>query len=153
MKVCYESVVFSLIAAEIKKYGDVETGGILLGTYVDNEIHIIKATDGGSKAIREPYYFKADADYVEMLIDMEYANSGGVIVYIGEWHTHPQIYPTPSELDLISLQEIVADSGKIHLLLIVGAVGFHISNLQEQTIHIIKHPNESGFSKALWSNA
>lgn len=37
-------------------------------------------------------------------IKEEYEKSSHTRVYIGEWHTHPEDYPTPSSIDLSSFK-------------------------------------------------
>ncbi len=59
-----------------------------------------------------------------MYIDLEHANSGGRN-YLGEWHTHPEMQPNPSDLDYDSLYEIADSSEEFALLVIVGAINFH----------------------------
>lgn len=146
MKVHYHKELLAFFEGQVKKFGRVETGGILLG-WIDENSNIIvsKATDAGSNAIHDDVYFKADADYIDMIIDIEYANSGGKVVYLGEWHTHPQVHPEPSLVDLNSLREIVESSGKPNLLLILGAVGFSKTNFTSQSVSIIKLPNKKKF--------
>ena len=80
-----------------------------------------------------------------MIIDLEYANSNGKIQYIGEWHTHPQINPYPSKLDLISLSEITNSSKHINVLLIIGGIGFNKSKFLDQSISIVKYFDQNNF--------
>jgi len=90
-------------------------------------------------------YFKADNNYITMFIDMEIANSGGKLRYLGEWHTHPQIEPMPSEIDLTSLYEIAKTSNDFCLLLIIGAINFEIKAFIKQSISIINYKDDGKF--------
>ena len=125
------------ISNEIKKFSLIEAGGVLLGYEKDDQIYIQIATDGGPKAIHEQFYFQADADYIDLQIDMAYANSSGQTVYIGEWHSHPEVNPDPSKKDLTSLMEIASTADEYTLLLIIGAQGFKASKFEAQSLSLI----------------
>jgi len=143
--ITYSKQALHMFHSEIETYGVVETGGVMLG-YVNGKIvHVEKVSNGGLKAFHEYLYFRADNNYIEMFIDIEVANSGGKLRYLGEWHTHPQIKPEPSEIDLNSLYEIAEASNDFCLLLIIGAVDFEIGSFLKQSISIINHKMEKKF--------
>jgi len=144
-KIIYHHSILNLFDFEIEKFGIIETGGVLLGKTEKECIYISKAIGSGPKAIHEDIYFRADSNYIDMMIDIEYANSNGEISYIGEWHTHPQIHPEPSYKDLQSLSEITESSGKENLLLIIGAINYQKSKFINQSISIIKNPERTNF--------
>jgi integrative and conjugative element protein (TIGR02256 family) len=131
---------------EISAFGITETGGVLLGHHEHSVVHVDKVILSGSKAIHNTIYFEADHEYVEMEIDLAYANSDGKIRYIGEWHSHPQKYPTPSTKDLDSIRKISLNTreGYDPILLIIGAVGLTRENFLKQSIVIFpdKESNE-----------
>lgn len=138
-----ENVIFSrqalhMFQSEIETYGVVETGGVMLGYIVDKTIYVEKVSNGGTKAIHDYLYFRADNDFIEMFIDMEIANSGGEYRYLGEWHTHPEIYPNPSELDLDSLEEIADSTRDFCVGLILGSLDYSTDVFSEQSICLIK---------------
>lgn len=116
-----------------------------MGYTENNEIIIEKASEPGPKAIHQLDYFKADPAFIDMFIDVENANSNGKLIYLGEWHTHPQIFPIPSKVDLISLSEIAQSKGDYCILLIVGSYKFQIQKFQKQSINVIKHKNSDDF--------
>jgi proteasome lid subunit RPN8/RPN11 len=66
----------------------------------------------------------ADPDYISKMSGPEYANSDGKTQYIGEWHTHPQITPEASEMDLASLEEIADSKGDYCKMMILGSKFF-----------------------------
>lgn len=144
-EIIYTKQALQMFQSEIELFGSIETGGVLLGYIKDDLLIIEKASNGGSNAIHEEFYFRADPHYVDMFIDMEIANSGNKLRYIGEWHTHPQINPIPSELDLQSLYEISESSYDFCLLLIIGAIDFVPNLFPNQSISIIKHKNSDDF--------
>lgn len=128
-EILFEETALKIIEEQIQIYGSTETGGVLLG-FIDKEIVVInKVTDPGPGAHHSEYYFRADNNYSEMLIDMEYANSGGKIQYIGEWHTHPQIKPIPSYVDFQSLKEIRASHSTEIVMVIFGSLMYNKNDL------------------------
>jgi integrative and conjugative element protein (TIGR02256 family) len=145
MNIFYHASVLEVFEAEIAQFGVVETGGVLLGWYEEEKVVVFKATSAGPNSTHENFYFQADSNYIDMIIDMEYANSNGKINYVGEWHTHPQLTPQPSSVDLNSLDEIVESSGKPNLLLIIGAIDFKKERFPDQSISIVKLPNDSRY--------
>ena len=144
-KVHYKKQAMEIFQSEIEKFEGLESGGVLIGHLEDDVLVIDKASNGGPNAVHEEFYFRADPNYVDMFIDMEIANSDGELRYIGEWHTHPQIDPTPSDLDLQSLYDISESSRDFCILLIIGAINFQPKLFSKQTISIIKHAKESKF--------
>jgi integrative and conjugative element protein (TIGR02256 family) len=146
-KVCFSNSALKVFGEEIERFYPLESGGVLLGHIdLDNDtIHVTKASGGGAKAVHEELFFKADAHYIDMVIDMEYANSNGETIYLGEWHTHPQINPTPSDVDLRSLDEIAASADLHAILLIIGAVQYSQSKFINQTITILKYNDDKNF--------
>ena len=142
----FSSMALATFDLEIQRFPNLEVGGVLLGCIVDEDtIFIQTASEGGPKAIHEEFYFQADHNYVDMLIDMEYANSEGKVVYLGEWHTHPQIHPEPSPKDLHSLTEIAASAEQFSILLIIGATNYQTKKFIDHSIAILKYNDEKMF--------
>jgi integrative and conjugative element protein (TIGR02256 family) len=136
-----------MFESQVKQFGIVETGGVLMG-YVENKtMFVTKASDPGPNAIHAPDYFRADANYVDMFIDMAIANSGEKLRYLGEWHTHPQIKPYPSPKDITSLTEIADSADDYVVMLIVGAIRYNSGKFSDQHITLLKYRNETNFYK------
>ncbi len=144
-KIEFSQAVLDLFGSQIFNFGLIETGGVLMGYVEGDTIFVKKASDGGPKAAHEEWYFRADPDYVDMFIDMEHANSNGKFRYLGEWHTHPQIEPEPSEIDLNSLEEIAESSSDFAILVIVGAIKYSINKHDQCSISILKHKEDGKF--------
>ena len=68
---------------------------------------------------------------------MLFKKSKGKCIYLGEWHTHPEDYPTPSSLDRKSLVDQILksqlNSNKIFGI-IIGLKGLHISLVKKTGI-------------------
>ena len=45
-------------------------------------------------------------DLHEHIAQKRWADSSGLVRYIGEWHTHPQDYPSPSGTDLTEWRKL-----------------------------------------------
>lgn len=77
-----------------------EAGGILLGYRRDPHLEVIQITEPGYGDVRERYYFdRRDLSHQRNAIKA-WRNSGRFIDYVGEWHTHPEPSPAPSNFDL-----------------------------------------------------
>ncbi len=77
-----------------------EAGGILLGKVRGPHVEIIDATlpsrwDKGSRT-----FFQRSARHHRLEAFKRWRRSSGIIRYLGEWHTHPEDFPTPSSLDI-----------------------------------------------------
>lgn len=144
-KITYSEECIRVFLSEITKFPDSETGGVLMGYLDDGVVYVEKASEAGPKAVHEDIYFQADANYIDLFIDMEYANSNGKYRYLGEWHTHPQVVPEPSPKDLNSLDEVSATADEFVILLIIGAINFKAANFNEQSISVLKPVEERKF--------
>lgn len=142
-KISYSKQALDVFDSEILKFGEIETGGALVGYIAGDTIFVEKASNGGKNAIHEELYFKANSNYIDMFIDMEVANSNGRFRYLGEWHTHPEIIPSPSIIDLQSLNEIADSSDDFCILLVIGNSSFRSVLFAKQSISIIKNKKEN----------
>ncbi|TKK66423.1 hypothetical protein FC093_17455 [Ilyomonas limi] len=79
-----------------------ESGGVLLGRFIKDSKNIVvdKVTTPmkGDKQTR--YLFKRLSPLHQLIIDSEWNKSNGTCNYLGEWHTHPELVPTPSGIDI-----------------------------------------------------
>ena len=111
-----------------------EQAGILIGSEIgDHAYRVNKAS--------EPCEIKQKATKIgcvrnakkaNEIIIAEFEKSNGTRVYLGEWHTHPEDYPSPSHVDTNSIKTII-ETGDIPaegvFLIIIGLkqiyYGFH----------------------------
>jgi integrative and conjugative element protein (TIGR02256 family) len=101
-----------------------ENGGIILGKIANaSDIQLLKLSiptelDKASRTNFERHRLSA-----QIIINYEHINSHGQMLYLGEWHTHPEDHPKPSEVDVIMIKQQF-ERNKIHtdflLLLIQG---------------------------------
>lgn len=86
-----------------KKYqqevGCLESGGVLLGYVYNYYDVIVKATEPNKLDSRGPYSFNRNKIPAQKQIDKSWNKSYGCLIYLGEWHTHSEIKPSPSSTD------------------------------------------------------
>ena len=122
-----------------------EAGGILLGSIVGGKIYVIKASIPNKldKATRTS--FNRDKDVAQIIVDYEFENSNGTMFYLGEWHTHPEDYPTPSGQDRhMTIEQFNKSrlSQPFSIMLIQGIKGIYLAlydgeKINEHKEHII----------------
>ncbi|BCG24980.1 TPA: Mov34/MPN/PAD-1 family protein [Pseudomonas aeruginosa] len=105
-----------------------EAGGILLGHVRGEHLEIIEATEPSAWDRRFRFLFERMPCFHHRLAMKRWKESGGLIRYVGEWHTHPQNYPAPSSIDLREWQLLATGrrDGRPMLALIVGCLDLHI---------------------------
>jgi integrative and conjugative element protein (TIGR02256 family) len=79
-----------------------EAGGIFLGKYRAPHIEVVDATEPMERDTRHHSRFDRDDPGHQYHAENQWKASAGSITFVGEWHTHPQAYPTPSSIDLQS---------------------------------------------------
>lgn len=86
-----------------------EFGGLLIGYYSDErKTVIIKKTLLPKKYKSSKYSFERGSEGLRKKLEKMYCNSPS-LVYVGEWHTHPDNPALPSSVDIAALKEIISD--------------------------------------------
>lgn len=101
-----------------------EAGGVLLGRYIlesaDIVIDEITIPMPGDRRSRSGFY--RDHRRHQKVIDRAWRESGGTCAYLGEWHTHPESRPVPSDTDRREwrrkLKEDVFDSDRLYFIVV-----------------------------------
>lgn len=96
------------MAEEATRTRHSETGGVLVGYRVEDTFVIREVIGPGPSALHSPARFEPDAHWQYAELDRLYASSGGVLRYLGDWHTHPDGSPQMSTLDRRTLASIAA---------------------------------------------
>ncbi len=121
-----------------------ESGGILLGEIYDNEVRIKKASIPTNFDSSSRYRFNRNKKSAQLIANYEFKNSGGTIIYIGEWHTHPKNIPTPSTTD-IKMITIQFQKNKINetflLMIIVGLTEIYLGIYEGKVLTVLKREN------------
>lgn len=92
-----------------KKHSPNEYGGIMVGYYSeDKKSAYFEKTILPKKYKSSKYIFERGSEGLKEELTKLYEQTPQLI-YIGEWHTHPDSPPIPSETDLNAITEIVND--------------------------------------------
>lgn len=93
---------------EHKQIEGQERAGVLVGVVLGNNRYRIKKVspsmtiEGATRTGCE-----RDANLANTFVQEQYEQSGHTcIIYLGEWHTHPEVDPTPSGIDIFSIIKI-----------------------------------------------
>lgn len=79
-----------------------EAGGVLLGRHLQDSFDTVidQVTVPMRGDWRGRHYFHRAQFRHQQAIDLAWQQSSGTVTYLGEWHTHPEMIPTPSSTDL-----------------------------------------------------
>lgn len=84
----------------IQSEAGTEAGGILLGHVRGRHLEVLEATEPTTQDRRLKYFFERMIHGHKSVAERRWRESNGLIRYIGEWHTHPQNVPSPSNVDI-----------------------------------------------------
>jgi len=118
------SEVLVAMQREADRCHPMETGGVLVGYVADNcDVVIRYAIGPGPLADHRHFRFTPDHAFQCHELDGRYAETNGVDVYLGDWHTHPNGSPRLSWLDRRTLAAIAknAGTGIGNPLMLIGA--------------------------------
>ena len=97
-----------------------EAGGILLGYRRGAHIHIVAATVPGLRDRRSRVAFwRRDPSHQARALE-EWRRSNSTMDYIGEWHTHPEVRPSPSGVDFSEWRAICVSREEMMVFMILG---------------------------------
>lgn len=100
-----------------------EAGGILLGYRRDKHLHIVLATVPQIGDQRRRFWFSRSSKFHQQVATQKWGGSLGTMDYLGEWHTHPELSPTPSSLDLSEWRTIYRQRSNSMFFMILGLSG------------------------------
>jgi len=107
VQLCEPAAATILRKAAQSRDGD-ETGGILLGHLRDGGTAEVRSAGGpGPSAVRRPTFFLRDLEHARRLAEEAFTRDGSI--WIGEWHTHPDTAPVPSDRDQDTYARLLAD--------------------------------------------
>ena len=118
---------------QLRKGHRAERGGILIGlVHLKRRIiYVTDATPPSRDSLGTSRLFvRGVRDYPELLLDIE-GRTGGILGYVGEWHTHPSGPSTPSQTDMASVHELArslrASGLPAHILILSpGGLACHV---------------------------
>lgn len=115
-----DAVVEAVMAHRQLTPEDPEAGGILLGLRRGDHVHVTALTTPKPGDVRHRVGFRRRDKFHQAQALALWHESGGVVDYMGEWHTHPEPEPSPSRLDLSEWRAICAYQHKPMVFLIAG---------------------------------
>lgn len=101
-----------------------EAGGVLLGRYIRNSLDIVidSVTIPMRGDCQKRNKFYRSQILHQKAIDQAWLKSGGTVTYLGEWHTHPENRPIPSEVDFKNwtdrLQQDIHNSNSLYFVIL-----------------------------------
>ena len=102
---------------------DPEAGGMLLGRLVAecDDVVIDEVTEPTTSDQRGRFFFMRSKKHAQQRVNEAWEESKSTRIYLGEWHTHPEIDPSPSSKDLKNWHRIarVAQYEQAFLLFII----------------------------------
>lgn len=108
-----------LLAHKQVKSDSAEAAGVIIGERRGNHLVIQRISEPGQDDRRSRYAVDRCGRIHQLAVDQAFSQSGGTLQYLGEWHTHPEDYPTPSPRDLKSWRKHLIDPEPM-VLIIVG---------------------------------
>lgn len=107
-----------------------EMGGICFGIVKKDKIVITELIGMLKDDISEINGFvRNSCNEYNKIIAKKWKQSDGIVNYVGEWHTHNEDYPSPSDIDktlLSDIQEYTNVIGYNPIVLIIGLKDNHI---------------------------
>ncbi|MNR09669.1 hypothetical protein D3C85_1258830 [compost metagenome] len=126
--VYFSQNVLEVFERHIQSNFGTEAGGILLGHVRGKHLEVLEASEPTQQDRRLRYFFERMIYGHKSLADRRWQESNGLVRYIGEWHTHPQEIPSPSNIDLTEWQVLAQNRADRRPLLavIVGRQNLHV---------------------------
>jgi integrative and conjugative element protein (TIGR02256 family) len=112
------------MSERMRQHGPSETGGILVGRIgaTKKTIYVTRLVPAPPDSRGTPYVFTRGTERLPEALDQVRRRTGGLLTYVGEWHTHPMGGSDLSDTDkhaVISLRSILNRAGLPTLVTIV----------------------------------
>lgn len=124
LKIALPEIVFGKIKQHVKKHYPNECGGVFVGKIIVDENKAIIEKIMIPKSLRStPVYFLRLSGFINKWLIRIFHQSEGELLYLGEWHSHPNGEPKPSSKDFQTMKRIAENENvriQTPLLLIVG---------------------------------
>lgn len=124
-------------------YKKPESGGILIGYFQENNSYVITDfTQPGEGDKQSRYGFVRSKKNAQKVLNCLFKESGGKKIYLGEWHTHPEDIPCPSDTDKTSILKRIQNdriNAETIFMIIFGRKSFYISSVANSGITIARN--------------
>ena len=122
---------------------DPEAGGMLLGRLIECNTDVVldEITVPHKKDRWGRFFFWRDRKDAQSHVDSAWESSGKVRVYLGEWHTHPEEEPTPSQQDIRNWHSISTKAvyeQDFLFFIIVGINRIRVWELEKRTRALVE---------------
>lgn len=116
------------VRSELEREADrchpLETGGVLLGFQDvddDRQIQVVAALGPGPGGTHRRDRFEPDSAWQRDRIADVYRESGRIVTYLGDWHSHPRGSGKPSRLDRKTAERVArcAEARAVHPLILI----------------------------------
>jgi integrative and conjugative element protein (TIGR02256 family) len=98
-----QEAINTLISYQQIKEDSHEVAGVFVGEiYPEEHTIIIKKAIVTHEENGSRYNVNLDIKKLQRIIDQEWLESGRTLLYLGEWHTHPEPSPSPSLTDYLT---------------------------------------------------
>lgn len=109
LKISIAKDCLATMQALVMEAPTIETGGVLAGSLTqEGQVVVTHVSGPGPLATKSAHEFEKDLVFCQKFIDDLFAESGGTIYYVGEWHSHPSTDTRPSSRDQKSLSSIAS---------------------------------------------
>ncbi len=105
-----KSHVIDLFRKYEQRPSDNESGGILMGYVFSDHNEITKITTPGKLDKFGKLFFIRSKISAQSMINRVWKRSRGTEIYLGEWHTHVQVNPTPSSDDRSMIKTVLEET-------------------------------------------
>ncbi|MCA1371406.1 Mov34/MPN/PAD-1 family protein [Bradyrhizobium sp. BRP14] len=92
----------------------------MIGSYRGAHIQVRDCTVPLRRDVRRTHLFDRKDQGHHLAANSAWTSSSGTETYVGEWHTHPEDFPTPSSTDLRTWSEIMGRHTLPVVFLIAG---------------------------------
>ncbi len=126
LRILLPAEVFDQIKLKVAKYYPSECGGIFVGRITDDGTACIEQMMMPQEFKSNRIWFLRVADFLNKWLLQIFRNNNGEVIYLGEWHSHPNAPPIPSGTDFHSMLKISTNDNiriETPILLIVGFNG------------------------------
>ncbi len=95
------------MSVEVKKWADLETGGVLMGriSLYNRSFNVSRVVEAPPDSIRSKNSFVLGTEGLMKTVQRIHEESGGVLTYVGTWHSHPK-GGAASSIDRNCLEEL-----------------------------------------------
>ena len=99
-----------------------ETGGVLAGFLRQDDVWVLSHPMRPSPRNRaNRFWLKRHRGDAQKFVEEVYSETGGLVNYLGEWHTHPEPTPSPSSDDRKMFRDLLRTS-RLEIEFLIGVI-------------------------------